>query len=136
MFAYGDLLYRDGKDEWRTVMMGHQVAQRERTELINLDEFAPQDHLLRAIDHYLDLTGLREHLKGFYSYTGRPSVDPELIIRMPIIGYCYGIRSERRLCEEVQFAHSTNYSLPSREGQVQAEHPGKDEGEESQAQER
>lgn len=82
-------------------MMGHQVAQRERTELINLDEFVPQDHLLRAIDHYLDLTQFREHLKSFYSYTGRPSVDPELIIRMLIVGYCYGIRSERRLCEEV-----------------------------------
>jgi transposase len=81
--------------------MGQQLVPRERTELINLEEFVPQDHLLRAIDRYLDLTEFREHLQHFYSHIGRPSVDPELIIRMLIIGYCYGIRSERRLCEEV-----------------------------------
>lgn len=82
-------------------MMGRQVVRRERTELINLEEFVPQDHLLRAVDRYLDLSDFRFHLQTFYSHIGRPSVDPELIIRMLIIGYCYGIRSERRLCEEV-----------------------------------
>jgi transposase len=82
-------------------MMGKQLISRQRTELINLDEFVPQDHLLRAIDRHLDLTEFRQHLTKFYSQIGRPSVDPELIIRMLIIGYCYGIRSERRLCEEV-----------------------------------
>jgi transposase len=82
-------------------MMGHQVAQRGRTEVINLEEFVPQDHLLRAVDRYLDLTDFRTHLVSFHSHTGRPSVDPKLIIRMLIIGYCYAIRSERRLCEEV-----------------------------------
>lgn len=82
-------------------MMGRQLTPRERTEVINLEEFVPQDHLLRAIDRYLDLTAFRSHLQPFYSHFGRPSVDPELIIRMLIIGYCYGIRSERRLCEEV-----------------------------------
>lgn len=81
--------------------MGRQVVRRERTELINLGEFVPQDHLLRAVDRYLDLSDFRSHLQKFYSHIGRPSVDPELIIRMLIIGYCYGIRSERRLCEEV-----------------------------------
>ena len=50
----------------------------------------------------LDFDELRAHLKSFYSHTGRPSIDPELMIRMLVIGYCYGIRSERRLCEEVQ----------------------------------
>jgi transposase len=82
-------------------MMGKKLAPRARTELINLEEFVPQDHLLRAVDRYLDLTDFREHLRGFYSHIGRPSIDPELIIRMLIIGYCYGIRSERRLCEEI-----------------------------------
>jgi transposase len=82
-------------------MMGRQVANRERAELISLEEAVPKDHLLRAVDRYLDLTEFRAHLARFYSHTGRPSVDPELIIRMLIIGYCYGIRSERRLCEEV-----------------------------------
>ncbi|MFC7516703.1 transposase [Herbaspirillum sp. GCM10030257] len=82
-------------------MMGKQLIPRQRTELINLEEFVPQDHLLRAIDRHLDLTEFRAHLTDFYSQIGCPSVDPELIIRMLIIGYCYGIRSERRLCEEV-----------------------------------
>lgn len=59
------------------------------------------DHLLRRIDAVLDLGGLRAHLAPYYSSTGRPSVDPELMIRMLIVGYCYGIRSERRLCDEV-----------------------------------
>lgn len=61
----------------------------------------PQSHVLRAIDRFVDLSGLRAHLSPFYSHTGRPSIDPELLIRMLIIGYCMGIRSERRLCEEV-----------------------------------
>ena len=68
----------------------------------NLEDQVPKDHLLRGIDRFLDLKGLREHLKPFYSHTGRPSIDPELMIRMLIVGYCFGIRSERRLCEEVQ----------------------------------
>ena len=66
-----------------------------------LENYVPQDHLLRRIDPFLDLTDLREHLAAHYSHTGRPSVDPEVMIRMLIVGYCYGIRSERRLCEEV-----------------------------------
>ena len=57
--------------------------------------------MLRAIDRFVDLDGLRRHLAPFYSTTGRPSVDPELTIRMLLVGYCFGIRSERRLCEEV-----------------------------------
>ena len=82
-------------------MMGHQATKREYFVSISLDEYIPEDHLLRAVDHYLDLSEFRQHIAGFYSHTGRPSIDPELIIRMLIIGYCYGIRSERRLCEEV-----------------------------------
>ena len=61
----------------------------------------PEKHLLRAIDRFVDLDGARAHLAPFYSETGRPSIDPELLIRMLIVGYCFGIRSERRLCEEV-----------------------------------
>ncbi|OZA24935.1 MAG: IS5/IS1182 family transposase [Hydrogenophilales bacterium 17-64-11] len=67
----------------------------------NLDEHIPQNHLLRGIERCLDLSELRQHLADYYSHTGRPSIDPELMIRMLIVGYCYGIRSERRLCEEV-----------------------------------
>lgn len=61
----------------------------------------PRDHLLRSIDRFVDLSSIRAHLADFYSHTGRPSVDPELLIRMLLVGYCFGIRSERRLCEEV-----------------------------------
>ncbi len=68
----------------------------------NLDDLVPKDHLLRHIDQFVDFDELHEHLKPFYSHTGRPSIDPELMLRMLVIGYCYGIRSERRLCEEVQ----------------------------------
>lgn len=67
----------------------------------NLEDHVPREHLLRQIDCVLDLSELRRHLAPFYSHTGRPSIDPELMVRMLLIGYCYGIRSERRLCEEV-----------------------------------
>ena len=66
-----------------------------------LENYVPQDHLLRKIDPLLDLSALRDHLSQFYSHTGRPSIDPEVMLRMLLVGYCYGIRSERRLCEEV-----------------------------------
>lgn len=83
-------------------MMGERtVAQQALFYSFNLERHVPADHLLRSIDRFVDLTGIREHLRQFYSSTGRPSVDPELLIRMLIIGYCMGIHSERRLCEEV-----------------------------------
>src|SRR3954468_20929210 len=83
-------------------MMGHRrVEQAALFYEFSLEGHVPANHLLRSIDRFVDLTRLRLHLSGFYSTTGRPSVDPELMIRMLLIGYCYGIRSERRLCEEV-----------------------------------
>jgi transposase len=82
-------------------MMGRQVAKRERITAFSLEGYVPSNHLLRSIDRFLDLSDLRHRLAAFYSHTGRPSIDPELMMRMLIIGYCYGIRSERRLCEEV-----------------------------------
>lgn len=66
-----------------------------------LEDHVPKDHLLRRIDQFLDFESLRQHLAPSYSPIGRPSVDPELMLRMLIVGYCYGIRSERRLCQEV-----------------------------------
>lgn len=83
-------------------MMGQQGGGQDRLFYsFNLDEHVPQDHLLRGIDQFLDLSDLRQHLAGHYSNTGRPSIDPTLMIRMLVIGYCFGIRSERQLCEEV-----------------------------------
>ena len=67
----------------------------------SLERHVPAGHLLRFIDCFVDLSGLRLELAPFYSTTGRPSVDPELMLRMLIVGYCSGIRSERRLCDEV-----------------------------------
>lgn len=84
-------------------MMGRQDdGQDQFLYNFRLEDHVPERHLLRYIDRVLDLQGLRDHLAPFYSHTGRPSVDPELMIRMLLIGYCFGIRSERRLCEEVQ----------------------------------
>ena len=83
-------------------MMGQQGGGQDKLFYsFNLDDHVPRTHLLRGIDCYFDLDGLRAHLAPHYSHTGRPSIDPELMIRMLIVGYCFGIRSERRLCEEV-----------------------------------
>jgi transposase len=67
-----------------------------------LDEVVPRDHLVRQIDGILDLSWLHKELAAYYSHTGRPSIDPVLMIRMLIVGYVFAIRSERRLCSEVQ----------------------------------
>lgn len=83
-------------------MMGpKQVAQGALFYEFSIEDHVPQDHLLRAMDRFVDLSGIRQHLSPYYSSTGRPSVDPELMMRMLLVGYAMGIRSERRLCEEV-----------------------------------
>lgn len=83
-------------------MMGpRQEFQSALFYEFNLEDHVPADHLLRSIDRFVDLSDLRLHLRPFYSDIGRPSVDPELMIRMLLIGYIMGIRSERRLCDEV-----------------------------------
>ncbi len=83
-------------------MMGpRQEAQGSLFYEFSIEDHVPQDHLLRGIDRFVELSDIRRHLAPFYSSTGRPSVDPELMIRMLLIGYVMGIRSERRLCDEV-----------------------------------
>jgi transposase len=83
-------------------MMGHrQIEQAALFYEFSLERHVPCDHLLRSIDRFVELGELRRELAVFYSNLGRPSVDPELMIRMLLVGYCFGIRSERRLCEEV-----------------------------------
>jgi transposase len=83
-------------------MMGERtVMQGALFYAFDLERHVPADHLIRSIDRFVDLSGIREHLRPFYSEIGRPSIDPELMIRMLLVGYCLGIRSERRLCEEV-----------------------------------
>ncbi len=86
-------------------MMGPEDGQQDRLFYVfNPEGRVLANHLLRRIDAVLDLTWLRSGLSPFYSHTGRPSVDPELMIRMLLVGYCYSIRSERRLCHEVELS--------------------------------
>ena len=83
-------------------MMGHQqVEQAALFDEFSLERHIPADHLLRSVDRFVDLQEIRRDLAPFYSSIGRPSIDPELMIRMLLIGCCFGIRSERRLCDEV-----------------------------------
>lgn len=82
-------------------MIGQQSGLQEQLFYeFRLDGWVPVDHPLRKVDVVLDLGGLRHALTPFYRHTGRPSIDPELMLRMLLVGYCYGLRSERRLCEE------------------------------------
>ena len=81
--------------------MGRQVAQRSLFYGFRLKDHVPGDHLLRRIDGLLDSGFVREALAGSYSAAGRPSIDPELMLRMLLVGYLFDIRSERRLCQEV-----------------------------------
>jgi len=86
-------------------MMGRQTSdQGQLFYLLNLEDYVPPDHLLRKVNPIVTsvLADLHEKLASFYSDIGRPSIDPELMMRMLMVGYCYGIRSERRLCEEVK----------------------------------
>ena len=84
--------------------MGRQTGdQASLFYEFRLEDRIPKDHLLRRINVFMGpvLDSVREQLKPYYSETGRPSVDPELMIRVLIVGYCYGLRSERRLTQEV-----------------------------------
>jgi len=83
-------------------MMGR--LNREQAQFFysfSLEEIVPDDHLVRKIATFVDLAWVRKELAPYYSSTGRPSIDPELIIRMLIIGYVFAIRSERMLCREL-----------------------------------
>ena len=86
-------------------MMERQTGDQSRlVYALNLGELIPERHLLRRINPIVTsvLAELRGKLKAFYSEIGGPSIDPELMLRMLIVGYCYGIRHERKLCEEVE----------------------------------
>ncbi len=101
-------------------MMGEPVGRQDRLFYeFDLEDMVPGDHLLRRIDAALDLSWLRGEMKAHYSPLGCPSVCPELMVRMLIVGYCYSIRSERRLCQEVKvnlarISHRGNLDLSKR----------------------
>jgi len=83
-------------------MMGQQPRTWSLFYYFRLEDQIPENHLLRLIDHWVDFSFVRERLKDFYSPTGRPSIDPEVLLRLLLVGYLYGITSERRLMEEVR----------------------------------
>src|SRR6202007_2169867 len=82
------------------------MGQQPRTESLfyyfRLEDQIPEDPLLRLIDRHVDLSFVRERLRSFYSSAGRPSIDPEVLLRLLLVGYLYGITSERRLLDEVR----------------------------------
>jgi len=107
-------------------MMGHrQVEQAALFYEFSLERHIPGDHLLRSIDRFVEFGELRRELAPFYSTLGRPSIDPELMIRMLIVGYCFGIRSERRrtapgaqcLCQKI----FRQICAPARQGRRRAQ---------------
>jgi transposase len=83
-------------------LIGENKKQEPMFHYIRLEDMVPENHMLRLVDKYIDFSFIREKVKHLYSHTGRPSIDPEVLLRMLIIGYLYGITSERRLCEEVK----------------------------------
>ena len=83
-------------------MMGQQTRSGSLFYYFRLEDQIPEDHLLRQIDRHVNLSFVRERLKNSYSSTGRPSIDPEVLLRLLLLGYLYGITSERRLLEEVR----------------------------------
>ena len=83
-------------------MMGQQPRTESLFYYFRLEDQIPEDHLLRLIDRYVDFSFVREGLKSFYSSTGRPSIDPEVLLRLLLVGYLYGVTSERRLLDEVR----------------------------------
>src|ERR1700732_2872579 len=84
------------------IMMGQHDRSEALFYYFRLDDQVPETHLLRLIDKHISLAFVREKLKESYSDTGRPSIDPELLLRILLIGYLYGITSERKLVEELR----------------------------------
>ena len=83
------------------VVIGEKKKDEKLFYYLTAEDLIPEDHILRLIDHYVDFSFIRPKLEHLYSHTGRPSVDPDVMMRMLLVGYLFGITSERRLCDEV-----------------------------------
>ena len=83
-------------------MMGQQCRSESLFYYFRIEDHVPESHLLRLIDQYVSFDFVREKLKAFYSDTGRPSIDPERLLRILLVGYLYGVTSERKLIEELR----------------------------------
>src|SRR6516225_3563243 len=92
IFIFGGLL----------IMMGHHARSEALFYYFRLEDQIPESHLLRLIDKHISFSFVRERLKDSYSETGRPSIDPERLLRILLIGYLYGIASERKMVEELR----------------------------------
>src|ERR1700737_3031858 len=84
------------------VMMGQKARSEALFYYFRLEDQVPENHLLRVIEKHISFPFVRERLKQSYSESGRPSIDPELLLRMLLIGYLYGVTSERKLVEELR----------------------------------
>jgi transposase len=84
------------------IMMGHHTRSEALFYYFRLEDQVPENHLLRLIDQHISFEFVREQLKDSYSENGRPSIDPELLLRILLVGYLYGITSERKLVEELR----------------------------------
>src|ERR1041384_3828329 len=84
------------------LMMGNHSRSESLFYYFRLEDQVPENHLLRLIDRHVNFDFVGAKLKGSYSDTGRPSIDPELLLRMLLVGYLYGVTSERKLVEELR----------------------------------
>ena len=84
------------------IMMGQHARSESLFYYFRIEDQVPENHLLRLLDRHISFDFVREKLKDSYSDTGRPSIDPELLLRILLIGYLYGVTSERKLVEELQ----------------------------------
>ena len=82
--------------------LGKKSRREPMFYYVRMDQIVLKNHLLRLVDRHIDFSFIRDKVKHLYSHTGRPSIDPEVLLRMLLIGDLYGITSERRLCKEVQ----------------------------------
>ena len=115
------------------IMMGQHSRSEALFYYFRLEDQVPETHLLRLIDKHISFAFVREKLKESYSDMGRPSIDPELLLRILLIGYLYGITSERKLVEELRMhLQERFYGNQGRtEGELSAlrtEHPGRQSG--------
>ena len=93
-------------------MMGQQPRTDSLFYYFRLEDQIPDDHLLKRLDRFIDFGFVRERLRDTYSAMGRPSIDPEVLLRLLLVGYLYGITSERRLMAEVRMQNSLRGLAP------------------------
>jgi transposase len=84
------------------LMMGQHSRSESLFYYFRIEDQVPENHLLRVIDRHVSFDFVREKLRASYSETGRPSIDPEVLLRILLLGYLYGITSERKLLEELR----------------------------------